>query len=114
MLGELVHYVNQDPPPPQDADTTCETLAYLEACNLLFEQGFLSHDHIRRTDSDIIKNINKGYEYISKWLDSILDKGMYNNMNSTFGRILCYTKFTVLHKILESLIIEHKYFCCIK
>ena len=57
---------------------TCETLAYLEACNLLFEQGFLSHDHDRGTDSDVIKNTNRGYEYFSKWLDSISEKGMCN------------------------------------
>ena len=74
VLGELVHYANQDPA-PHDANATCETLAYLEACNLLFEQGFLSHDRIRGTNSDVIKNINRGYEYFSKWLDSILKKG---------------------------------------
>jgi len=55
---------------------TCETLAYLIACNLLFEQGFLSHDRVRGTDSDVIKNINRGYEYFSKWIDGILEKGM--------------------------------------
>jgi len=71
-----VQYVNQDPP-PHDANTTCETLAYLEACNLLFEQGFLSHDRIRSTGSDVIENINKGYQYFTRWLDSILDKSMF-------------------------------------
>ena len=78
LQRELVHFVNQDPP-PHNVETTCETLAYLEACNLLFEQGFLSHDRIRSTDSEVIKNINKGFEYFSKWLDSILDKRMYNS-----------------------------------
>ena len=75
MLGELVYYVNQDPP-PHDSSMTCETLVYLETCNLLFEQGFLSHDRVRGTDSDVIKNINRGYEYFSKWIDGILEKGM--------------------------------------
>jgi len=42
---ELYAYVHQTTP-PEDAATTSETLAYLEACSKLFEQGFLSHDHI--------------------------------------------------------------------
>ena len=75
MLGELYWYVNQTPP-PNDAPEVSETLAYLKACNLLFEQGFLSHDCIRSMDCDTMKNINKGFEYFSGWLNSILDKGM--------------------------------------
>ena len=75
MLGEIYWYVNQTPP-PNDAPEVSETLAYLKACNLLFEQGFLSHDRIRSMDCDTMKNINKGFEYFSGWLNSILDKGM--------------------------------------
>ena len=76
MLSELVWYINQDPP-PADKDTTSEVLAYLEACNLLFEQGFLSHGRVRSLEADIIKNIDKGFQYYTKWIDSILDKGTY-------------------------------------
>ena len=75
VLGELHWYVHQDPP-PADASMTSETLAYLEACHLLFEQGFLSHERIRNLDSEVLKNISKGYEYFSGWLTSILDKGI--------------------------------------
>ena len=64
-------------PPPDDALMTSETLAYLEACHLLFEQGLLSHECIRGLDSQVLKNISKGYEYFSGWLTSILDKGKY-------------------------------------
>jgi len=73
VLGELYWYVNQTPP-PIDASEVSETLAYLKACSLLFEQGFLSHDRIRSMDCDIIKNITQGYEYFSGWLSSTLDK----------------------------------------
>ena len=52
-------------------------LAYLEACNLLFEQGFLSRGRVRSLEADIIKNIDKGFQYFTKWIDSILDKGTY-------------------------------------
>ena len=62
---------------PDDALMTSETLAYLEACHLLFEQGLLSHKRIRGLDSQVLKNISKGYEYFSGWLTSILDKGNY-------------------------------------
>ena len=40
-MGELHWYIHQDPP-PSDFQSTSETLAYLEACNLLFEERFLS------------------------------------------------------------------------
>ena len=76
VLGELHWYVHQDPP-PDDALMTSETLAYLEACHLLFEQGLLSHERIRGLDCQVLKNISKGYEYFSGWLTSILDKGNY-------------------------------------
>ena len=48
---ELYAYIHQTPP-QEDADVTSETLAYLEACNQLFERGFLSHERIRSNDSE--------------------------------------------------------------
>lgn len=60
MLGELYWYINQTPP-PIDAPEVSETLAYLKARSLLFEQGFLSHDRIRTMDCDIINYITQGY-----------------------------------------------------
>lgn len=62
---------------------------YLEACNLLFEQGLLSHDRIRSMDSDVLKNIDKGYSYFTAWLDSLFELGMhthnlYKNVNVPF------------------------------
>ena len=72
---ELHAYIHQTPP-PEDADATSETLAYLEACNQLFERGFLSHERIRSNDSEVLRNINQGYSYFSNWLTSILQKGL--------------------------------------
>lgn len=88
MLGELYWYVHQDPP-PVDAPSTSETLAYLEACHLLFEEGFLSHEGIR---SQILKNISKGYEYFSAWLTSLLNEGTYVNF-------ICYFILLFIHLI---------------
>ena len=70
---ELYAYIYQTPP-PEDATTTSETLAYLEARNKLFEKGFLC---IHNKDSEVLKNIQQGYSYFSSWLTSILEKGMY-------------------------------------
>ena len=77
VLGELQWYIQQHPK-PDDADTTSEVLKYLEACNLLFEQGFLSHSRIRSLDSQVLKNIDQGFSYFAEWLNSILAKGMYS------------------------------------
>lgn len=57
-------------PPKLDNADTSEVLKYLEACNLLFEQGSLSH-------SDVLKNIDKGFCYFAEWLNSILERSMY-------------------------------------
>jgi len=59
-------------PTPVDVGIASETLEYLEACSLLFEQSFLSHNRVRDVNSDVIKNINKGFSYFSEWLDDIL------------------------------------------
>jgi len=58
VLGELHWYIHQDPP-PKDVSITKETLLYLEACNLLFEEGFLSHERVRSADAKVLANIIK-------------------------------------------------------
>ena len=50
MLGDIHH----DQTPKEEAAMTSETLAYLEACHLLFERGFLSHDRIHSLDLSIV------------------------------------------------------------
>ena len=77
-MGELHWYINQEPP-PVDAGTATETLEYLEACNLLFERGFLSHDRVRSMNADVIQNISKGFSYFTEWLDSLLSEGTHTS-----------------------------------
>ena len=45
MLTELYSHIHQDPP-PADVNTTVETHKFLKACNMLFEEGFLSHEKV--------------------------------------------------------------------
>ena len=56
-------------------DGSKAVLSFLEACNKLFENGFLSHGRISNMESDVLKSINNGYRFFSSWLDQILNNG---------------------------------------
>ena len=75
MLSELYRYINENPNQP-DVDTTRKTLAYLEACSKLFENGFLSRERIMNMDSSVLKSIDEGYQFFTTWMDKILEKGI--------------------------------------
>ena len=94
MLTELYAYVHQDPP-PADAETTRETMKYLEACNNLFEKGFLCHEKITSLDSTVLQNISNGYNYFTTWLSTLLSEGMQK------GSILLYSLFVELVPVVN-------------
>ena len=73
MLTELYSYIHQDNEPEDVKSVGC-TLQYLEACNLLFKRGFLSHDRVFDGESEVMINIDKGYLFFQTWLDTILSK----------------------------------------
>ena len=72
MLSELFLYVNGNEESVADGS---KTLSYLEACNKLFENGFLSHGRISNMESEVLKSINNGYRFFTSWLDQILNNG---------------------------------------
>ena len=76
VLTELYSYIHQDPP-PSDVAMTIEAHKYLEACNLLFEKGFLCHEKICRMDSPVLQNISSGFEYFSSWISTLLLEGIH-------------------------------------
>lgn len=41
--------------------------SFLEACNLIFENGLLSRRRINRVNSPVIQNIKKGMDFFEKW-----------------------------------------------
>jgi len=41
--------------------------SFLEACNLIFENGLLSSRRVRSMNSPIIQNIKRGMEFFEKW-----------------------------------------------
>jgi len=49
---------------------------YLQACHNLFEVGFLSHEKVTNLESVVVTNIDKGYEYFSSWITTLLNEGM--------------------------------------
>lgn len=70
VLTELYKYVSSDPI-PSDAENVRCTLEYLEACNQLFEKGFLSHNKVCDVQCDVMKSIQKGYSYFEKWRNGL-------------------------------------------
>lgn len=74
VLGELFHYVNQQTPPPDYPQVQC-TLKYLQACNKIFENGFLSHDRVTSVNSNVLKSIKEGYEFFRSWYHSLSHAG---------------------------------------
>lgn len=47
------------------------TAQYLEACNLMFENGILSHDVITSSNSNCLENISKGMSWFIKWKEEL-------------------------------------------
>ena len=74
VMTELQSYITQNPPPADTPSVRC-TLKYLTACNMLFEQGLLSHDRVHVKDVKVIENIKVGYSFFSSWLSNLLLNG---------------------------------------
>ena len=77
VLSELYRYITENP--QEDTDATRKTLSYLEACNKLFEKGFLSHNRIMDVNSEVLQSINEGYRFFTTWMNQILEKGICTN-----------------------------------
>ena len=105
-MGELHWYINQQPS-PADAGTAMETLEYLEACNLLFERGFLSHDRVRSTSAEVLQNINNGFRYFTNWLDSLLTKGMFAFTISVHVCMCLFLHLQTLNSLILPILKEH-------
>ena len=73
MLSELRSHSQE----LHSAKSTVCTLKYLEACNNLFEKGFLSSKQVSNTNREVICNIEKGFGFFTNWLDGIIEKCKY-------------------------------------
>ena len=68
-MSEIFRYITEC---PEENDAR---LKYLEACNKLFERGFLSHDRITDMKSDVLKSIDEGFQFFVNWSNEILLNG---------------------------------------
>lgn len=53
------------------------TAQYLEACNMLFERGILSHDSIHSSHRDVLNNMKIGFKYFTEWHEEMIAAGRY-------------------------------------
>ena len=63
---------------------------YLEACNLIFENGILSHEMIRSTESQALLNIREGMKQFINWKEE-LQKEPGNITLAT--RVICWPTY---------------------
>ena len=64
MIAAVKDFANE---PNEDASACGKTANYLEACNLLFEQGLLSRRRIHNENSPVLRNMRKGIEFFENW-----------------------------------------------
>jgi len=64
-------------PPPIYAPNVALTVKYLKAWNQLFARGILSHTRIWSGESEILQNMEKGYKFLTSWLDDLLQDGIF-------------------------------------
>lgn len=58
---------------------TC-TAEYLQACNMMFENGILSHQKIQSTSSTTLSNIEEGFKWFKNWKHGLQSEpGWYHN-----------------------------------
>ena len=54
-----------------------QVVKYLEACNMLFENGILSHTPILSASSTAITNMENGFKYFCEWKDNLSAQGIF-------------------------------------
>lgn len=57
-------------------ESALKTAEFLEACNLIFEKGMLSHRRINNANSPVLENIKKGIEFFQKWCHDHKETGI--------------------------------------
>ena len=55
-------------------ETHLLTAEYLQACNLLFENGILSHEKITPVSSKALLNMAEGMKWFMKWKEELQDE----------------------------------------
>ena len=74
VITELKEYATATPL-PSDTKEVLLVVDYLEACNKIFERGLLAHVRIPSYPNQILENMEQGYSFFTRWLDSLLENG---------------------------------------
>ena len=77
------------------SDSIKMTVAYLKACNKLFERGILGKRvFIKNMACPIVHNMEEGFKFFSSWLDEKLLQGKNTHINviddTLIGKFLGY------------------------
>eukprot|EP00117_Sycon_ciliatum_P049175 scpid67563/ scgid34906/ len=67
VITELKSHCAESPA-PRNASSVQATVAYLQACNKVFEEGALSHQRICSSQSAPLLSMQEGYKFFSDWL----------------------------------------------
>ena len=59
-----------------EGQSETEVAKYLEACNLVFEKGLLSHCRVNNLQSPVLANIRNGMKYFEGWCSTHSQTGM--------------------------------------
>ena len=72
---------------PEEQLEHTAVLNYLTACSFLFEKGTLSHERVDGMSSQVLKNMDTGFEFFNTWKMHFSNAGIY----ITIIIILCNT-----------------------
>ena len=95
-------------PQSSNSHSVLETVAYLTACNQLFERGILGKKvYIKSSDSSpLLSSMNEGFQFFSSWLDVELGKGgmtvcIVHNYMTSFVHVPYFLQTTRSHKLMR-------------
>ena len=77
MITELKEHA-ASLPRPANADEILLVVDYLEACNKMFECGLLGHVRISTYPNQILDNMEEGFSFLTRWLDTLLVNGQFS------------------------------------
>ena len=80
MLAELNEYIDSN---PVDAPSVRLAVQFLQSLNMLFEEGFLTHEKIHGINSSVLARMQQGYSFFVKWLDPLIDEGVLSLLHTT-------------------------------
>lgn len=97
VLTELKTYCLSNPPCVMNVKAT---VAFLEACSQLFEDGTLSHVKVTAVDSPPLLSLKSGYSFFENWLNALLaDDPQFHPTNPQQKKFLSWQTWDLLRVV---------------